>query len=301
MKKIGFLVSATQKIWHKYLTAFRDELKKKGWTEGVDVLIDFEPRQDKDGNPIDGAAGDLDLINKAAVLFADPTNNYNVIVTAGTEAAQACQRETNKTNKLSIVFASVGDPVACGLVKNLKHPTGTNLTGCSNMQTDPRFTDKRIVKAQNLKTDVNKKIGVVGNDNPTVCPIESTLKLVPMRVAAIPIKLQPSDFKSLQNIQAALAQYQNQLDVLLVCSDPLLSANVDDFIQAAHNLKMKTVHEFEEPKVDHGGDDASGQVSRNCSARLLTWQTKYSAARLQATSTFISLNFPRKFEGKGSR
>jgi putative tryptophan/tyrosine transport system substrate-binding protein len=263
-KKIGFLVAATKTTWQKYIKAFEHELThNKGWTIGSgtgpkDVFIDYEPQTDANGNAIDGAAGDLGLIQQTAALFADPKSKCDVIVTAGTAAAQACQSAT-KTK--SIVFASAGDPVGCGLVKSLQAPTGTNLTGCHNMQTDQGVMVTRIGGAQNLKTDAKKKIGVIGNDNPTVCPIDSALSLawknVPANTAVL-IKLQPTDFQSRQSIQAALTQYQNDVDVLLVCSDPLVSANVAYLIQAAHNLGMKTMHEFREPKEDHGGDGYYG-------------------------------------------
>jgi hypothetical protein len=71
--------------------------------------------------------------------------------------------------------------------------------------------------------------------------------------------LQPTDFQSRQTIQTALTPYQQQgVDVLLVCSDPLLSSKVGDLIQAAHNLGMRTMHEFSEPHDDHHGDDFYG-------------------------------------------
>jgi len=261
-KKIGFLVAATKTTWKKYIKAFEDELSKN-WTIGsgagpTDVFIDYEPQTDANGNAIDGAAGNLGLIQQTAVQFADPNNNFDVIVTAGAAAAQACQSAT-KTK--SIVFASAGDPVGCGLVNSLRAPTGTNLTGCSNMQTVQGVMAARIAGAQNLKTDANKKLGVIGNDNPTVCPIDSALNLawnsVPAGTAVL-IKLQPTDFQSPASIQTALTQYQNDVDVLLVCSDPLVSASVANLIKAAHKLGMKTMHEFKEPKEDHGGDGYYG-------------------------------------------
>jgi ABC-type uncharacterized transport system substrate-binding protein len=76
-------------------------------------------------------------------------NGYDVIVTAGTEAALACQIATTQANPNSpipVVFASAGDPLYSGLVTSLSHPTGTNLTGCSNMQTDATFTGNRVTK-----------------------------------------------------------------------------------------------------------------------------------------------------------
>jgi hypothetical protein len=60
------------------------------------------------------------------------------------------------------------------LVKSLKKPRG-NVTGCANMQTDQAVMDKRI---NAMLTKMHPKmVGVVGKDNPKVCPIDSTVTL----------------------------------------------------------------------------------------------------------------------------
>jgi hypothetical protein len=69
--------------------------------------------------------------------------------------------------------------------------------------------------------------------------------------------LAPSDFASVATIEARL-QLLAGVDVLYVCSDPLLRSNATNLVRAAHNLKMKTMHEFSEWKTAHGGDDWYG-------------------------------------------
>jgi hypothetical protein len=103
-----------------------------------------------------------------------------------------------------------------------------------------------------------KKVGVVGKDDPTVCPIDSALDLAlssleKAGIDAVPVRLRPTDFQSSQ-IKTALTPFENDVDVLLVRSDPLVSANVQYLIPAAHELGMKTMHEFREPVDQHLGD-----------------------------------------------
>jgi putative tryptophan/tyrosine transport system substrate-binding protein len=252
-KKIGFLVAATTSVWDGYKKAFEDGLKANGWTIGngigaKDVSIDYQPK--------DGAAGRRNTYATVAKRFV--RNRVDVIVTAGTAAAQACQ---SATSSIPIVFASAGDPLRCGLVKSLTKPGG-NVTGCSNMQTDQAAIDNRISV---MRTKMHPtKVGVIGNDNPQVCPIDSALNLAWSRIqnAGIPAvlrQLRPTDFQSSQTIKTALTPLQQQgVDVLLVCSDPLVSANVHDLIQAAHDLGMRTMHEFREPVDHHGGNRSHG-------------------------------------------
>jgi putative tryptophan/tyrosine transport system substrate-binding protein len=253
-KKIGFLVAATPSVWHDYKEAFEDGLTARGWTIGngtgaKDVSIDYQPK--------DGAAGKPDMYASVANQFATK-NPVDVIVTAGTAAALACQ---SATSSIPIVFASAGDPLGSRLVKSLTEPGG-NVTGCSNMQIDQAAIDHRISV---MLTRLNpSKVGVIGNNNPPVRPIDLALDLVSRRLqdAGIPAvvgHLRPTDFQSSQAIKAALTPLRQQdVDVLLVCSDPLVSANVHNLIQAAHDLGMRTMHEFREHVDVHGGDRSCG-------------------------------------------
>jgi putative ABC transport system substrate-binding protein len=253
-KRIGFLVAATPSVWHGYKKAFEDGLEAKGWTIGngtgaKDVFIDYQPP--------DGAAGKPDTYASVANQFVR-TNPVDVIVTAGTAAALACK---SATNSIPIVFASAGDPLHGGLVTSLARPGG-NVTGCSNMQIDQTAIDNRI---NLMRTRLNpKKVGVIGNNNPPVHPIGKALDLVARRlqeegIPAVVGHLRPTDFQTSQTIKAALTPLQQQgVDVLLVCSDPLLSANAHNLIQAAHELGMRTMHEFREHVDTHGGDRSFG-------------------------------------------
>jgi putative tryptophan/tyrosine transport system substrate-binding protein len=253
-KKIGFLIAATPSVWDGYKKAFEDGLETKGWTIGngsgaKDVSIDYQPQ--------DGAAGRPDMYASVANRFVT-TNPVDVIVTAGTAAAQACR---SATSSIPVVFASVGDPVGCGLVQSLTKPGG-NVTGCSNMQLDQAAMDERISRT---RTKLNPTmVGVVGNNNPKVHPIDSALNLAARRLGHanmryVEIHLRPADFQSSQSMKKALAPFREQgVDVLLICSDPLLSANAHNLIDAAHDLGMRTMHEFREHVDVHGGDGSFG-------------------------------------------
>jgi putative tryptophan/tyrosine transport system substrate-binding protein len=130
------------------------------------------------------------------------------------------------------------------------------------MQTDQAAIDNRISK---MRSKLNPtKVGVIGNNNPPVRPIDSALNLALSRLehAGMPAvvgHLRPTDFQSSQTIKTALTPLRQQgVDVLLVCSDPLVSANARNLIQAAHDLGMRTMHEFREHVDVHGGDRSFG-------------------------------------------
>jgi ABC-type uncharacterized transport system substrate-binding protein len=161
MINIGFLVSATKTNWRKYIKAFETGLTTYGWVDGT-YNIDYGPATVAG---VVGAAENSTLIQQCAQAFATATSpSYDVIVTAGYEAALACQTETSKVgSKPPVVYAAVGNPTAL---------TGTNLTGCSNMQLDPTLLQLRINTMQgNLKSKV---VGVIGNP----AAVNTAMKLV---------------------------------------------------------------------------------------------------------------------------
>jgi putative ABC transport system substrate-binding protein len=94
---------------------FYDELKKLGWIEGRNIIVDRR-----------WASGKLsELPALAAELVA---LRPDVLMTSGTPSAQAMQRVSAG---IPMVFNMVSDPVASGIVTNLARPTA-NITGVSN-------------------------------------------------------------------------------------------------------------------------------------------------------------------------
>jgi putative tryptophan/tyrosine transport system substrate-binding protein len=120
MPVIGYLGagSPNARVW--LVDAFRQGLKENGYVDGRDVAIEYRWAEGKTER----------FPELAAELVA---RNVDVIVAfGGTLSAQAAQRATTR---IPIVFQSVGDPVAEGLVASLARPGG-NITGLSFLAAD---------------------------------------------------------------------------------------------------------------------------------------------------------------------
>ena len=98
-------------------SVFTQALAGLGWTDGRNVRIDLRWAGD-DTNRIRALAQELVGLRP------------DIIMTNGTPAAIALQRETQS---IPIVFASVVDPVASGIVARLDRP-GANVTGFANLE-----------------------------------------------------------------------------------------------------------------------------------------------------------------------
>ena len=113
VRLIGVLsiYSENDPIGQSAVTAFRADLKKLGWTEGVNLRIELR-----------WGASDPDKIT----TFAKELVNLHpdVILGQSTLVVGALARETRT---IPIVFVNVADPVASGLAESLIRPGG-NIT-----------------------------------------------------------------------------------------------------------------------------------------------------------------------------
>ena len=99
--------------------AFRSGLRQAGLIEGRDIVLDIVWTSGSDADTDKAVA---ELIRRGAEL----------LVPTGSTASVAAKRHTST---MPIVFISVGNPVAMGLVENLAHPGG-NATGFSDIFSD---------------------------------------------------------------------------------------------------------------------------------------------------------------------
>ena len=112
--RIGF-VSFNQATNERLRNGFSQGLRDLGYVEGGNIVIEW---RDVAGKPERLDA----LVAELVALKVD------VIVTVGTLASLAAKRATST---IPIVFPTVGDPVADGLVASLARPGG-NVTGVAN-------------------------------------------------------------------------------------------------------------------------------------------------------------------------
>jgi putative ABC transport system substrate-binding protein len=118
VRRIGVLLAGVGTPSGPIAAAFIQTLAELGWTDGRNVRIDFR-----------WGGGD---INRIRVLAQELVGlQPDIILTTGAATTAAVQRETPT---IPIVFASVTDPVATGIVPRLNRPGG-NVTGFANMET----------------------------------------------------------------------------------------------------------------------------------------------------------------------
>ena len=118
--------------------AFRFGLRQAGLIEGRDIVLDIVWTSGSDADTDKAVA---DLIDRGAAL----------LVPTGSTASVATKRHTST---IPIVFVSVGNPVAMGLVENLAHPGG-NATGFSDIFSDLSAKLVELGKAINKQDTID--------------------------------------------------------------------------------------------------------------------------------------------------
>ena len=149
-------------------SAFIQALADLGWTDGRNVRIDLR-----------WAGGD---INRTRALAQELVGMQpDIIVPMGsTVATLALQRETRT---IPIVFASVADPIASGIVAGLDRPSG-NITGFANLEASlgGKLLELLLEIAPGLK-----RAAIIFN--PDTAPVSVFMR--PLETAARSLKLMP--------------------------------------------------------------------------------------------------------------
>jgi ABC-type uncharacterized transport system substrate-binding protein len=143
--RIGLQVFSPRELNATRIETFRQGLRELGYVGGKNVMIEYRY-----------AEGKVDLLPSLASELVQ--QQVDVIVTIGTPGVLAAK---NAIATIPIVFVSVSDPVANGVVASLARPGG-NVTGFSILA--PELSRKRL---ELLKEAFPKVTRVVVLWNPT--------------------------------------------------------------------------------------------------------------------------------------
>jgi putative ABC transport system substrate-binding protein len=132
VRRIGVLMTtaANDPETKARLTAFRQGLEKRGWSEGRNIRIDYR---------FASAGAQVQVLAKELVAL-----HPDVIFAQGTPGIVALQGESRT---IPIVFAGVADPIGSGFIASLARPGG-NITGV--MQYEATVTGKWLAMLKEI-------------------------------------------------------------------------------------------------------------------------------------------------------
>jgi putative ABC transport system substrate-binding protein len=200
MPVVGHLNVASLMPYSHLLAAFRDSLKRAGWTEGVNVAFEYG-----------WAEGDYDRL---PMLAADLVRRQVTVIVAsgGNAPAQAAKAATDI---IPIVFVSGGEPVRGGLVASMNRP-GANVTGVSTMFS--ALVPKRLDLLKQLVPTMNVVGALI---NPNYPDADLQRQELDDAAAAIGQQVRLREASSGPEIEAAFASFaDSHVDAVIAMNDP---------------------------------------------------------------------------------
>ncbi len=229
--RVGFLDPTSRAVSTARVEAFRQGLRKLGYTEGKNIEIDY---RFTDGN----SARLNDLASELVRL------NVDVIVTRAVPGAVAAK---HATTTIPIVFVGVADALATGLVPSLGHPGG-NITGLTSLA--PELSGKRL---ELLKETISKVSRVVVLRNPSNAGNTTIWKETEEASQALGLQLQSLEVRSAKDLENAFESATRiHGQALMTLPDPFLQSHRKQIVDFAAKSRLPGI--YTDPEfVEAGG------------------------------------------------
>jgi putative tryptophan/tyrosine transport system substrate-binding protein len=229
--RIGFLGGASASSYAARIDAFRQGLNELGYTEGKNIVIEYRYA--------DGKLDRLPALAKELVGLKP-----DVIVAAPTPSVLAAKKASATT---PIVFASVVDPVASGLVDSLARPGG-NITGLTIL--GPELSGKRL---ELLKEAIPNVIRVAALWNPANPASELVWKEMKAAAQELRLQLQSLEVRSANDFDIAFkAALRERAQALIPSPESLINTQLKRIVEFAAKNRLPAMYAGPEV-VDAGG------------------------------------------------
>lgn len=234
--------------------AFRPALRELGYVEGRNVIIEERYAEGK--------------LERLPELVAELIRlKVDVLLTGSAVSALAAKRATTTA---PIVFASVFDPVAAGLVASLARPGG-NITGMAMGVGGSGFGGKWLELLKDAMPIVSHVAVLLNSANPANAPL---VREVQAAARTLNVKLDLLDAGNPTNLDKAFAAIgASGVQGIIVTNDPFFNTNRAQLVQFAASKRLPAVH-FSKLFVDAGGLMAYGASFEDSWRRVATYVDK---------------------------
>jgi putative tryptophan/tyrosine transport system substrate-binding protein len=169
-RSIGLLTREDDVV---FISAFREELQKLGWSDGGNLRIERR-----------ASAAELIAINP------------DVMIAESTPAVQELQKHTRT---IPIVFVGLGDPVLTGVVASLAHPGG-NATGFMNPE--PSISGKWLELLKEIAPATTRVLVLLNANN--VANL-TRLRAIEVSAPSLNVRVSSSAVGNAREIEAAIS------------------------------------------------------------------------------------------------
>jgi putative ABC transport system substrate-binding protein len=229
--RIGFISSDSRSTVP--VDAFRQGLKEAGYVEGKNCIIEARYWEGR--------------AERAPDLVADLLRLKVDVLVVGT--AQGTLAAKRATTAVPIVFASVIDPVAAGIVASLARPGG-NITGTTFGVAGGGFSGKWLELLKEADPRISHLALLTNLANPAAAPV---VKEMQSAAKIMKVKLDQFDAGTDAKLEATLAAIEkSKAQAIVFAPDPFFSVNTARLVQFALRKRLPTMY-YNKAFVEAGG------------------------------------------------
>ena len=229
--RIGYLSGGSSPVMAPYVAAFREGLRNRGLIEGENIVVEYR-WADGNNEKLPALAGELVALK------------VDLLVASGTPAAMAAKRATSQ---IPIVFTTVSDPVASGLVASLARPGG-NATGWSTILPD---MGGKLLGLLREAVPSASRIAVLAN--PTNPGKVLELKTMRDQAPSLGVTIQSVEVPTPASLDAAFSTMGSaRPDILVTLFDTVTLSNRGRIVEFAARHRIPAIYQLKE-FADAGG------------------------------------------------
>jgi putative tryptophan/tyrosine transport system substrate-binding protein len=229
--RIGFLDPSTASGSAVLVDAFLQEMRKLGWIEGRNLVIEYRFAENKGQDRLPELAADLVRLK------------VDLIVGADTPSALAAK---SATTTIPIVMTNASDPVGAGLIASLARPGG-NVTGFSNLATELNTKRLEILKDAVPKLARVALLKPAGGSDRQLKDLRSAAQALQLKLEEIETQRDPKSLESaFQNAK------QRQVGAIMTTTGRSFFAERKRIVELAGKYRLPAIY-FQKEFVDQGG------------------------------------------------
>jgi putative tryptophan/tyrosine transport system substrate-binding protein len=205
------------------VNAFRQQLRKLGWIEGVNIHIDYRYPAD-DPSRIRAVA--VELLGLAPDLIVCSTNLVTAIL-------------KSEVRTVPLVFLYVSDPIGSGFVTNLVRPTG-NVTGFDNFE--PSMGGKWLETLKEIAPHI-ERVGFILN--PETPPNVGFLHTAETAAQLLKIKVSALGVHNRDEIEHSVTSFADEtMGGLIVAPHAITVTNSELIVALAARHRLPSIYPF---------------------------------------------------------
>jgi ABC-type uncharacterized transport system substrate-binding protein len=223
--RLAVIFGLTSEASRDNMSSFRDEMRKLGWVDGRNIMIEYRY-----------AKGDTSRL--PALIAKVLRHKPDLIVVTSTPSAQAAKAATTS---VPVVFSMVSDPVASGVVASLARPGG-NLTGWSNLLPE---TSQKLLELLKEVDPKASRLAVLFDPSNHGKVVEVRVLQDVARGAGVSLQL--VEARNAKGLKAAFASLETERpDGLIVLQDTVTGKHRKEIVEFAAKMRLPAIYQVKE-------------------------------------------------------